>query len=129
MIFTRPRGQVEYVLKSERDQAADTQTVFLLTDLRERDRVKVMDTLRVSVEDDSAAIGGSGTRVYTALKCGLVGWRNAKYPDGDDVPFETEPGSKQPSDATLAMIPWDTKIELADAIMSAAFPDEDDKKK
>ena len=63
MIFTRPRGEREYILERERDLASDAQTIFLLSDLRERDRAKVMDSFRVSVSDDAAPeIGGGGQR-------------------------------------------------------------------
>lgn len=131
MIFTRPRGEHEYILERERELASDAQTIFLLSDLRERDRVKVMDSFRVNVGDEEAgaSVGGSGTRTYLAVKCGLKGWRNAKYPDGSPVEFVTESGSKQPSDDTLALLDWADKVELGNAVLNAAFTDEEDKEK
>lgn len=131
MIFTRPRGEREYILLRQRDLPVDAQTVFLLTDLRERDRAKVMDSFRISVSEDGGAgeVGGSGQRTYIAVKCGLTGWRNAKYPDGEEVKFVRESGSKQPADETLALLDWADKVELAGEIMTASFPDEEDKGK
>tara|TARA_R110000764_G_scaffold237762_1_gene334181 strand:- start:3786 stop:4175 length:390 start_codon:yes stop_codon:yes gene_type:complete len=129
MIFTRPRGSREYVLERERDMPTDAQTIFLLDDLRERDRVKVMDSFRINLEGEGSSVGGSGMRTYTAIKCGLRGWRNAKYADGTEVPFVSESGSKQPSDETLALLSWEDKSELAGEIIEAAFADEDDKEK
>tara|TARA_R110000782_G_scaffold259110_2_gene349327 strand:+ start:39012 stop:39410 length:399 start_codon:yes stop_codon:yes gene_type:complete len=132
MIFTRPRGKRDYILIRERELATDAQTIFELDDLRERDRVRIMDSFKVSLAsegDTAGSIGGGGTRIYLSLKSGLKGWRNALYPDGTAVPFVTESGSKQPSDETLALLDAEAKNELAGEIMSQAFPDEDDKEK
>lgn len=131
MIFTRPRGEREYILKRDRALSPESQTVFLLVDLRERDRAKVMDGFRVTLDDEGGAeeVGGGGQRTYVAMKCGLVGWRNAKYEDGTDVPFKSEFGGKQPSDETLALLSWEDKVELSAEILNSSFPDEEDKGK
>jgi len=127
-IFTRPRDSFEYILKAERDLPEDGQTIFLLADLKERHRVKIMDSFRVQVSDgdDGTSVGGSGSRIYMAVKYGLVGWKNAKYPDGTPVPFETESGGKTPTDDTLSMLSWADKMELAEVVLEAAYPSEDD---
>ena len=126
-IFTRPRDKFEYVLKSERDLPEEAQTIFLLADLKERHRVKIMDSFRVNVEEgDSTSVGGSGSRIYMAVKYGLVGWRNAKYADGTPVPFETESGSRVPTDDTLGMLSWADKMEIAEVVLEAAYPSEED---
>ena len=132
MIITRPRGQRPYILEAERELEPEDQTVFLLTDLTERDRVGIMDQLRVSAasEGGTASITGSGTRTYMAVRAGLVGWQNLKDETGADVPFETVAGnSRKPKDETLALLDWETKVELQGAIMDAAFPDDEDKEK
>jgi len=127
-IFTRPRESYEYTLRAEIDLPEDERTTFLLTDLRERDRVRIMDSFKIEVSDssDSGAVGGSGTRIYMAIKAGLVGWRGARYEDGTDVPFKTESGSKRVSDETLELLSWADKMELAEQILSSAYPSEDD---
>lgn len=129
MIFTRPRERREYVLERERDLPPDAQTIFILDDILERDRVRVMDTWRVEIGKDAPVMSGSGTRVYQAVRAGLRGWRNAKYEDGSEVPFETEPGSAYPTDATLALLPWEDKLELSQEILADMIPTEVDKEK
>ena len=127
MIVTLPRGDREYILKSERTLPPASQTVFLLRDLTERDRVRIMDTLQVGVGDDGARVGGTGTRTYTTVKAGLQGWRNIKDTEGKDVAAKLEGGTI--TDESLALLPWHVKIELQDAILSQSFPTEEEKGK
>lgn len=58
MIITRPRGRREYVLEEERDFPENQQTKFLLDDLKEKDRVRIMDALQIQLIDGRAASEG-----------------------------------------------------------------------
>lgn len=127
MIIVRPRGRREYILEEERDASASSQTVFLLDDLKEKDRVRIMDALQIQLTDGEGKVGGVGQRVYIACKAGLKGWENLKDENGDTVAARLENG--EISDESLALLPWDAKRELMDAILEDAFVSEEDKKK
>lgn len=127
MIITRPRKGREYVLESERDLPTEEQTVFLLDDLKERDRVKVMDSFAVGQSEDGTTIRGTGTRTYLVLKGGLRGWRNLTDDTGLDVPCGLE--GNVITDASLEMLPWSVKDELVGEIMRSNVLDASDKEK
>ncbi len=126
MIISLPQGKREYVCKADRDLEPSMQTVFLLDDLKEKDRVAIMDSLVITMGGD-AQMGGTGTRVYTCLKAGLRGWRNLR--DVDTSQIECRMKGDQISDESLALLPWEVKIELQEELLNGAFMTEADKEK
>ena len=74
-----PRGERGFITKADRKLPEDQQTEWKVCDLSERQRVAFMDSVRLM--DDGAggtALGGTGTRIYTALKGGLKGFSDSK---------------------------------------------------
>ena len=128
MIITRPRGRREYVLEDERDLTPSQQTKFLLDDLREKDRVRIMDALQIQINDGDTSLGGVGQRVYIACKAGLKGWENLSDEKGNDVECEVS-SSGEISDEALALLPWEAKREIMDAILEDSFIGEEDRGK
>ncbi|MCH9837069.1 hypothetical protein K0U83_15495 [bacterium] len=126
MIISLPRGKREYIVRAEAALPKSEQTVFLLDDLTERDRVAIMDTLTVSLGDETT-MGGTGTRVYTCLKAGLKGWRNLYDVEGNEVTFKLN-GSTI-TDDSLVLLPWEVKVELQEELLNGAFLSEADKEK
>ncbi len=128
MIITRPRGRREYVLEEERDLPETQQTKFLLDDLKEKDRVRIMDALQIQLSDGEGSIGGVGQRVYIACKAGLKGWLNLSDENGTEVECPTD-NKGEVTDEGLSMLPWEAKRELMDAILEDTFTSEEDKGK
>lgn len=114
-----PKGEREFITEADRKLDIEQQTGWLLRDLTERARVAFMDSVRL-VDDGSGkgALGGQGTRVYTALKQGLAGVSESKpFRDarGDVIAFETD-DSGLVSDTFLERMAWSDKVEIADEI-------------
>lgn len=110
----------------------DQQTEWLVKDLTERQRVSFMDSVKL-VDDGSggAALGGQGSRVYTALKGGLVGVSDAKpFRDskGNSIPFEKNSQGRV-SDEFLARISWVDKVAISDEISGSMLLGEEDTEK
>ncbi len=110
----------------------DRQTEWLIRDLNERQRVAYMDSVRL-VDDGvgGGALGGQGSRVYTALKGGLVGVSEAKpFRDskGEPIPFEKN-SSGQVSDEFLQRIIWSEKVSISTAITESMMLDQEDVEK
>jgi len=128
MIITRPRGRREYVLEEERDFPENQQTKFLLDDLKEKDRVRIMDALQIQISDGEGSIGGVGQRVYIACKAGLKGWVNLSDEKGKEVECPLD-SKGEITDEGLALLPWEAKREIMDAILEDTFLTEEDKGK
>lgn len=120
-------GQVhDYVLERERGLPPEQQTVFQLRTLTTRQRFRLMDLHRLR---DGGVEIRQGEVQYTALKVGLVGWRNFLDANGAEIPFEREGGIRSvnhidvngpASDATLDRLASEDALELAEAVASAA---------
>jgi hypothetical protein len=130
MIINRPRGRRDYVLEEERDLPESQQTRFHLDDLREKERVRIMDALQIQIGDGGGegTIGGVGQRVYIACKAGLKGWANLSDEKGAAVDCPVD-AKGIVTDEALAMLPWEAKRELMDAILEDTFVSEEDKGK
>ena len=130
MIALDPRRERDYITSADRDLPEDQQTTLRLRTLPESVMVEIMDSVRVSTNDDGDAEvsqAGVGTRTRTILRHGLTGWSNFKNGDGSDVPFEASNGAA--SDDSLGRIPWDAKIELANAVEATGRMTEDEVEK
>lgn len=125
MIVIRPQGKRPYVLKAERSKKPEEQTVFLLGDLLERDRVEVMDCVRYTSDGFEQGLSGAAKKVSKAVRATLKGWKNVFDTRGEEVPFETDDDGR-PTDETLAMIPWSVLEELAAEVLVSRLPSEDD---
>ena len=131
MFVSMPRGLRDYVLESDRELPEEHQTRFKIDDLTEKQRVKVMNSMEISpTETGEVSVTGTGTRVYEVVKECLKGWDNllnAKSRHPIACRFDG-PGGRI-SDESLALLPWEVKQEIANEIMDAATPTEDDKEK
>lgn len=122
MIALDPKGTREYVLRADRHLPADQRTVFLLRDLSQRDRVRVLDAHGFADPESGHILAGVGTRTHLAVKAGLVGTRDdAPIRDarGKAVPFERGADGKV-ADAWLERVPLVALIELGREIMGAS---------
>lgn len=127
-----PKGKRGFITEEDRKLPDDQQTEWLIRDLNERQRVSYMDSVRL-VDDGvgGGALGGQGSRVYTALKGGLVGVSEAKpFRDskGETIPFEKN-SSGQVSDEFLQRIIWSEKVSISTAITESMMLDQEDVEK
>ncbi len=127
-----PKGKRGVITPEDRKLPDDQQTEWLIRDLSERQRVSYMDSVRL-VDDGvgGGALGGQGSRVYSSLKGGLVGYSDAKpFRDskGDPVPFEKN-SSGQVSDEFLQRILWSEKVAISTAITESMMLDGEDTEK
>ena len=127
-----PKGKRGFITSGDLKLPEDKQTEWLIRDLNERQRVSYMDSVRL-VDDGvgGGALGGQGSRVYTALKGGLVGYTEAKpFRDssGEPVPFEKN-SSGQVSDEFLQRILWSEKVSISTAITASMMLDQEDVEK
>lgn len=118
MIAIDPTQTWDYVLKDERGSSEPT--VFVLSVLSVADEAALQDAM-VYVEGGTTRVN-SGTHTVEVLRKGLVGWRNFRFVDGREVPFEvdksaTKRGKAPPSNATLDYLPPAARKELAEAII------------
>lgn len=125
MIVIRPQGKREYVLRSERSLPKEKQTVFILDDLREKDRVEVMDAVRYSTDGVEQGFGGAAKKVDRAVRATLKGWKNVTDAEGAEIEFQSDDAGR-PTDETLAMIPWKVMEELAAEVIIQRLPTEAD---
>jgi hypothetical protein len=116
MIAITPKGERTYVCRDELLLPDAKQTRFVIRDLTERERVKVNDAVRWSVDQETGGVSaGTGSKVYMTLRYGLLG-------STDENPLVDESGKKVPDpkpdtiDAYLSMLRWDVKEELCLAI-------------
>ena len=127
-----PRGERGFITPEDLKLPEDQQTEWLVSDLNERQRVAFMDSVRLM--DDGAggtALGGTGTRIYTALKGGLKGFSDSKpFLDaaGKVVKF-IKNANGQVSDEFLARMTWADKVAIADDITKTLALSEDDTEK
>jgi hypothetical protein len=127
-----PKGQRGIITPADKQLPEDQQTEWLIRDLNERQRVSYMDAVKL-VDDGSgaAALGGQGSRVYTSLKGGLVGYTDEKpFRDssGNVVPFEKNAQGRV-SDEFLQRILWTEKVAISDEIVGSMLLDEEDTEK
>lgn len=143
MIITRPRGKRTVTLDIHENLPVEERPRFHLIDVPEKDRVEIMDSIRIRHEDGGVGFGGSGTRVYLTVRAALRGWDRLSYevepeterevregsePVKEPVPFELGPDGR-PTDETLERIPWEWKQSLQEIILAEAMPAEEDVKK
>jgi len=132
MIALDPRTTRNYVLTEDRELPESEQTVFKLKDLDEATLIRLMDSIEVTRGDDGESrisSGGMGTRVYTIVQAGLVGWRNLKDSKGNAIPFHKNEVTNRIEDDLLARLPWTAKMELANAIEAGAKLTEEQEEK
>lgn len=132
MIALDPRSTRNYVLIEDRELPDDEQTVFKLKDLDEATLIRLMDSIEVTRGDDGESrisSGGMGTRVYTIVQAGLVGWRNLRDSEGKSIPFHKNEVTNRIDDDLMARLPWTAKMELANAIEAGAKLTEEQEEK
>lgn len=132
MIALDPRATRNYILEADRSLPDEQQTIFQIQDLDEGTLVRLMDSIEVSRGDDGEAkisTGGMGTRVYTIIQAGLVGWRNLKDSSGKAIAFHKNEVTNKIDDGLLARLPWGAKMELANAIEAGARLTEEQEEK
>ncbi len=126
-----PRGERKFITPGDKKLPEDQQVEWLVTDMDHRQRVGFMDS--VTVHSDGAggvALGGTGTRIHTALKGCLKGYTEAhplKDARGEVVPFKTNKAG-QVDDEFLVRIEWTELVAIADEITSTMDLDEEDTK-
>ena len=125
MIVIRPQGKREYVLRAERALPKERQTVFILGDLLEKDRVDVMDAVRYTTDGVVQGLGGAAEKVHRAVRATLKGWKNVTDSAGAEVEFQSDHEGRA-TDETLGMIPWDVMEELAAEVLAQRLPNESD---
>lgn len=116
MIAITPKGERTYVCRDELLLPDEQQTRFIIRDLTERERIKVHDAVRWSIDQETGGVSaGSGSKVYMTLKYGLLG-------STEENPLVDSKGKKVPDptsttiDDYLSMLRWDVKEELCLAI-------------
>jgi hypothetical protein len=132
MIALDPRQTRNYILEADRELPEDQQTIFKLKDLDEGTLIRLMDSIEVTRGDNGEArisSGGMGTRVYTIVQAGLVGWRNLRDGAGNSIPFHKNEVTNKIDDDLLARLPWTAKMELANAIEAGAKLTEEQEEK
>lgn len=115
MIAITPKGKRNYILRDDLELSEDQQTEWRIQDLTERDRVRIHDSVKWSIDQVTGSVSsGNGTRVYLTCLAGLLGAtekRPLKDVDGNVVEDPDEM-----CDEYLARIPWPAKEELTLAI-------------
>jgi hypothetical protein len=107
------------VLKCDRELPAESQTVFEIKYLTYDEQVRIEDatvTARVSSKDEEAREMNfrSGSVERMTIHAGLVGWRNFKDANGEDVRFERR--GNQVKNECLDRLHPDWRTELCNAI-------------
>lgn len=130
MIAVTPKDDWEWASAGDMALPAEERTVWILGDLRERDRVRLNDAVMVRQDDVTGAVsGGIGTRIYLTLKAGLRGIKDGyPFPDenGEHVPFDVSPNG-QVSDTFLERIEYSVQQEMFVAITARLSMDESEK--
>ncbi len=124
-IAVDPRERFTYILKRDRapEIPPEQRTVFYLRPLTVLEQHRLFDdfervgTMRVRRE--------LGSSMLASLRRGLVGW--SRFPDaqGREVPFEANERGEV-SDASLARLRLEDRLELADAIENEVAVNEED---
>jgi hypothetical protein len=130
MVIARStRENIRYVLESERELAADKQSVFLIATLPNKMMLAILQLISRAEPQKW---------IELALRAGLRGWDNFPDEDGKPTPFAREEGKtravhgvevKNPvKDEALELLPPSILLELANAILSANQIQDDDAK-
>lgn len=114
-----PRTSRRFITEGDLELKEELQTWWKVRDLSQRERVTYMNGL--SLRDGGTGnmeIGGTGTRIYIAMKSGLEGYEEdhpLRGSDGKAVPFTKDPDGSV-SDEFLERVDWREQRELADEI-------------
>jgi hypothetical protein len=126
MIRGKIQGKIrEYVLKEDRGNPAEEQTVFLYQLLKADDAWNIQDGVMEHIvpqggkDADVRTIVHNGRSQKAALLRGLVGVRNMQDEDGNPVVFTT-PKDKAGQMQVIDMLDNKQRVELANAILGDA---------
>ncbi len=103
---------VDFVLKCDKDLPPEEQTIFKIKPLTAKQYMEMADTMEYSGE----TVKHMGLATYNMLKIGLIGWKNFKDAEGNDVSFITN------MDDNLNRIPADYRMELSTKITELTTP-------
>lgn len=120
-----PKRVERYVLKCDREQPPEKQTVWLIRPLRVREMASVKNEALVMDQKTQELRSHSGTSELTIVRTGLVGVENFRDQDGVDVKFLLSNGVV--ADAFLDRLANDWRVELSNAISKLSEVSESDR--
>jgi len=131
-----PKGTFEFIDDPDRDLEADdpNRTVWEYRILTPTEEAAIQDAVTMAGmgDDETTRTSGYGTIAHKTIRLGLVGVRNFRDPDGNEIGIDRQKASNGSSfvkDAFLARIPAATRSRLCNAITSHGSMTEDDEKK
>ena len=133
-----PKATFEWIDPPDRELADDdpNKTVWELRPLTPQEEAAITNSIELegADEDDPSAgqkTSGYGTIAYRTVRLGLVGCRNFRDSEGNEVPMQRgkkSDGTHFVQDAFLAKIPAQTRARMTNAITTYGSGDADEKK-
>lgn len=119
-----PNTPFDYVVKDDQNLPTESKTVFSIRPLTEREAREFEGGIKVDSKTGQFTLDNREAE-YQLLLRGLVGWRNFRDADGNDVEFLLD-GKGKCDPKNLDRIAQKYRTELADAIQSGMILTEAD---
>ena len=114
-IAVNPGVPFDYVLKCDRELEPEQKTVFQLKPLTPSESAQLEDNLaRVYASDETLTVN-TGTHTLKQLQMGLIGWKNFRNAEGEEIPFPERKDARLKT-AHLAYLAPEWRQEIANAI-------------